>query len=103
MKLLRYNAVTLRIISLFFIFISCFIPIAQLFNNEAYEADEYDKVLARYEDASLKTVTSLSALNFGQNAIFGVSLTAVMLMASHGITSGMRKQITKPICCSSAT
>ncbi|XP_003392015.1 PREDICTED: ATP-binding cassette sub-family B member 7, mitochondrial-like, partial [Amphimedon queenslandica] len=53
-----------------------------------YEADEYDKVLARYEDASLKTVTSLSALNFGQNAIFGVSLTAVMLMASHGITSG---------------
>ncbi|XP_019851441.1 PREDICTED: ATP-binding cassette sub-family B member 7, mitochondrial [Amphimedon queenslandica] len=60
----------------------------KLFNNEAYEADEYDKVLARYEDASLKTVTSLSALNFGQNAVFGVSLTAVMLMASHGITSG---------------
>lgn len=60
----------------------------QLFNNEAYEADEYDKVLAQYEDASLKTVTSLSLLNFGQNAIFGVALTAIMVMASHGVTAG---------------
>jgi ATP-binding cassette subfamily B (MDR/TAP) protein 7 len=60
----------------------------KLFNNEIYEADEYDKSLANYEDASLKTVTSLSTLNFGQNAIFGLSLTAVMIMASQGIIAG---------------
>ncbi|GBL99978.1 ATP-binding cassette sub-family B member 7, mitochondrial [Araneus ventricosus] len=58
------------------------------FNNELYEAEQYDKALAKYEAASLKTTTSLAMLNFGQNAIFSVALTAIMVMASHGIIDG---------------
>ncbi|KAL5457594.1 hypothetical protein EMCRGX_G034868 [Ephydatia muelleri] len=58
------------------------------FNNERFEAEQYDKLLARYEDGALKTTTSLSVLNFGQSAIFSVALTAIMLMASQGLTAG---------------
>ncbi|XP_071440585.1 iron-sulfur clusters transporter ABCB7, mitochondrial isoform X2 [Hetaerina americana] len=58
------------------------------FNNEKYEADRYDEVLKRYEDASLKTSTSLALLNFGQNAIFSVALSAIMVMAARQIVEG---------------
>ena len=44
--------------------------IFQFFNNEEYEAQQYDKYLKEYEDASLKTNWSLAFLNFGQNLIF---------------------------------
>ena len=42
----------------------------QYFNNEDYEAEQYDKFLKDYEEASLKTNWSLAFLNFGQNLIF---------------------------------
>lgn len=58
------------------------------FNAEQHEAARYDKVLQRYEDASLKTTTSLAFLNWGQNAIFSAALGTVMVMASHGIVNG---------------
>ncbi|XP_032228955.2 iron-sulfur clusters transporter ABCB7, mitochondrial isoform X2 [Nematostella vectensis] len=58
------------------------------FNNEVYEADRYDKLLARYEQASLKTTTSLAFLNWGQNFIFSASLSAIMLLASKQIMEG---------------
>ncbi|GAB6031032.1 ATP-binding cassette sub- B member 7, mitochondrial, variant 2 [Chamberlinius hualienensis] len=58
------------------------------FNNERFEAEQYDKVLKAYELASLKTSTSLATLNFGQNAIFSVALTAIMVLASKGIMNG---------------
>ena len=60
----------------------------QYFSNEKYEADRYDKVLAKYEKASLKTTTSLAMLNFGQNAIFSAGLTVFMYLASQGIVQG---------------
>ena len=60
----------------------------QYFNNEHYEADRYDNLLAAYERASLKTTTSLAALNWGQNAIFSCSLSAVMFLASQQILQG---------------
>ena len=60
----------------------------QYFNNEQYEADKYDKILARYEKSALKTTTSLSLLSFGQNATFSIALTAIMVMASQGIVQG---------------
>lgn len=50
------------------------------FNNEKFEAQEYDKSLLRFEKSSLKTSESLALLNFGQNAIFSAALTSIMLM-----------------------
>uniref|UniRef100_A0A8C6KJN0 Iron-sulfur clusters transporter ABCB7, mitochondrial n=1 Tax=Nothobranchius furzeri TaxID=105023 RepID=A0A8C6KJN0_NOTFU len=58
------------------------------FNNERYEAERYDEFLKIYESSSLKTTSTLAMLNFGQNAIFSVGLTAIMLLASKSITAG---------------
>lgn len=58
------------------------------FNNEKYEATCYDNMLKKYEDASLKTSTSLAMLNFGQNAIFSVALSTIMLLAGNEIIKG---------------
>lgn len=58
------------------------------FNNEHYEAVQYDKALQKYEDASIKIATSLSFLNSGQNLIFSTSLTAMMFMAAQGVQNG---------------
>ncbi|KAI7741451.1 hypothetical protein M8C21_027150 [Ambrosia artemisiifolia] len=59
------------------------------FNNEQYEAEEYDKYLKRYEDAALKTQHSLALLNFGQTLIFSTALTAAMVLSSNGIMNGV--------------
>ncbi|XP_068103688.1 iron-sulfur clusters transporter ABCB7, mitochondrial isoform X2 [Hyperolius riggenbachi] len=58
------------------------------FNNEKYEAERYDGFLKTYENASLKTTSTLAMLNFGQSAIFSVGLTAIMVLASKGILAG---------------
>ncbi|KAJ8315031.1 hypothetical protein KUTeg_007181 [Tegillarca granosa] len=58
------------------------------FNNERYEADKYDSILAKYQKASQKVTTSLSTLNFGQSAIFSIGLTAIMYLASQNIMAG---------------
>jgi len=58
------------------------------FNNEKLETDRYDKVLSQHDAAAIKSQTSLSLLNFGQNVIFTSALTAVMVMSSYGIQAG---------------
>ncbi len=58
------------------------------FNAEAHEAARYDACLAKVEAAAIETQKSLSALNFGQNAIFSASLSAAMLMAGQGVVAG---------------
>merc|ERR1719192_353574 len=58
------------------------------FNNEDYEAVQYDKFLKEYEEASLKTNWSLAFLNFGQNLIFSGALSAIMIMAANDIIAG---------------
>ncbi|CAI8021418.1 ATP-binding cassette sub-family B member 7, mitochondrial [Geodia barretti] len=62
--------------------------ILKYFNNEDFESNEYDKALALYEKAALKTTTSLSLLSFGQSATFSIALTTLMVMASQGVVSG---------------
>ncbi|WOL07443.1 ABC transporter B family member 25, mitochondrial [Canna indica] len=42
-----------------------------------------------YEDAALKTQSSLASLNFGQNVIFSTALSAAMILTSYGIMSGV--------------
>ncbi|KAM0064410.1 putative ABC-type Cd(2+) transporter [Helianthus debilis subsp. tardiflorus] len=59
------------------------------FNNEQYEAEEYDKYLKRYEGAALNTQHSLALLNFGQTLIFSTALTAAMVLSSNGIMNGV--------------
>jgi ATP-binding cassette subfamily B (MDR/TAP) protein 7 len=58
------------------------------FNNEEHEVARYDKCLQGYQEASLKTNSSLSFLNFGQNLIFSCGLTAVMFLAANEIAQG---------------
>ncbi|KAL0591774.1 hypothetical protein ABG067_000917 [Albugo candida] len=58
------------------------------FNNEMHEAKQYDSSLQGYQKAALKTQTSLSLLNAGQNGIFSIGLTAIMYMATRDIMEG---------------
>jgi ATP-binding cassette, subfamily B, heavy metal transporter len=58
------------------------------FGNEAHEARRYDDALRRYESASIKSQTSLAALNVGQATIISLGLTLVMLMTGQGIVDG---------------
>lgn len=58
------------------------------FNNEAFELQRYDKTLSRWEDAAVKSQTSMSLLNFGQGAIIAVGLTGIMIFAGRGVVNG---------------
>ncbi|MGX1196798.1 ABCB family ABC transporter ATP-binding protein/permease [Parvibaculum sp. MBR-TMA-1.3b-4.2] len=58
------------------------------FGNEDHEARRFDKAMAGYERAAVKTTTSLSMLNAGQALIFSSGLTVLMLMAGQGIANG---------------
>ena len=60
----------------------------KLFSNEEHEAKRFDQNLKGFQKAAIATQTSLSALNFGQNAIFSVGLTAMMYMTTQSILSG---------------
>ncbi|NKC13822.1 MAG: ATP-binding cassette domain-containing protein [Gammaproteobacteria bacterium] len=58
------------------------------FGNEAHEARRYDEALRHYEQASIRSQTSLATLNIGQAAIISAGLTGVMLMTGQGIVEG---------------
>jgi ATP-binding cassette subfamily B protein len=58
------------------------------FNNERHEIHRYDQSLQGYEEAAVKSRTSLSLLNFGQAVIIAIGLTLVMYMAARGIIAG---------------
>ncbi|CAH8581616.1 unnamed protein product [Heterobilharzia americana] len=58
------------------------------FNNEEREAEMYDRLQAQYEEASIKTTTSLAILNFGQAAIFSIGLAATMITVASQVASG---------------
>jgi ATP-binding cassette subfamily B protein len=58
------------------------------FGAEAHEAARYDRSMERYEEASVRTYTSLAVLNAGQAVIFTAGLTATMLMCALGIRNG---------------
>ena len=58
------------------------------FNNEQHEGQRYEKSLAGYQKAALHAQSSLSLLNFGQNAIFSLGLTAIMFLTAEQVLAG---------------
>ncbi len=58
------------------------------FGNERLETERFNSIMRQYEDASVKSATSLATLNFGQAAIFTVGMTACMILAAMAITRG---------------
>jgi ATP-binding cassette, subfamily B, heavy metal transporter len=60
------------------------------FGAEQREADRYDRSMAQYEQASIKSYTSLAVLNSGQAVIFTIALTACMVMAGLDVTAGTK-------------
>jgi len=58
------------------------------FGNEEHEAQRFDVALRGYEDAAVKSKTTLSYLNIGQGAIIAGGVTGVMLMAGFGVVGG---------------
>lgn len=58
------------------------------FNNEAYELKRYDNTLLQWEEAAVKSHTSMALLNFGQGVIIAVGLTLIMIYAGKGVVAG---------------
>jgi ATP-binding cassette subfamily B protein len=58
------------------------------FGNEAYEANRYDESLERLRKARLKSQTSLSLLNTGQQLIIAAALVAMLWRATQGVVEG---------------
>ncbi|HLH96071.1 MAG TPA: ABC transporter ATP-binding protein/permease [Xanthobacteraceae bacterium] len=58
------------------------------FVAEEREARRYDRAMARYEEASVKSYVSLAVLNAGQATIFTAGLTIAMVMCVYGIKQG---------------
>ena len=58
------------------------------FGNEDHEARRFDTALQRYEDAAVKSGSSLAFLNIGQGTIIATGVTIAMIMAGHSVIDG---------------
>jgi ATP-binding cassette subfamily B protein len=58
------------------------------FNAEGREAARYDRAMAGYEAAAVKTGLSLSFLNVGQSFLISTGLVIVMVLAALGVQAG---------------
>jgi ABC-type transport system involved in Fe-S cluster assembly fused permease/ATPase subunit len=58
------------------------------FNNEGFEASRYDKSLEQLRKARLKSQTTLSMLNTGQQLIIAIGLVAMLWRATQGVVDG---------------
>jgi len=58
------------------------------FNNEDFEARRYDENLERLRKASLKSQSTLSMLNTGQQLIIATALVAMLWRATLGVAEG---------------
>lgn len=58
------------------------------FDNEALELQRYSQTLRKWEDAAVKSQTSLSALNVGQGSIIAIGVTLIMLLAAREVVAG---------------
>jgi ABC-type transport system involved in Fe-S cluster assembly fused permease/ATPase subunit len=58
------------------------------FNNEGFEAGRYDESLEKLRQARLKSQTTLSLLNTGQQLIIAIGLVAMLWRATLGVVEG---------------
>ena len=58
------------------------------FNNEQFEATRYDESLEKLRKARLKSQTTLSMLNTGQQLIIAAALVAMLWRATQGVVEG---------------
>jgi ATP-binding cassette subfamily B protein len=58
------------------------------FNNEDYEARRYDESLERLRRAALKSQSTLSLLNTGQQLVISAALIAMLWRATEGVVAG---------------
>ncbi len=58
------------------------------FNNEDFEARRYDENLEKLRKASLKSQSTLSLLNTGQQLIIATALVAMLWRATEGVVAG---------------
>ena len=58
------------------------------FNNEAFEARRYDAGLEAFRQAQVKSQSTLSMLNTGQQLIIALSLVAMLWRATQGVVDG---------------
>ncbi len=58
------------------------------FNNEEFEAQRYDHSLERLRRAALKSQSTLSLLNTGQQLVIAAALVAMLWRATQGVVDG---------------
>lgn len=58
------------------------------FNNEEYEHQRYSHTLGEWEDAAIKSQTSMSGLNIAQGSIIAAGVTAVMVLTTASVIDG---------------
>ena len=58
------------------------------FNNEAFEGRRYDEALEKLRRARIKSQTTLSMLNAGQQLVIAVALVLMLWRATQGVVSG---------------
>jgi len=58
------------------------------FGNEDYEQRRYAETMTQWENAAVKSQTTLSTLNIGQSIIIATAVTLMMILASQGVVDG---------------
>jgi ATP-binding cassette subfamily B protein len=55
------------------------------FNNDEHEISRYRATMEQWEEAAVKSQTTMSMLNFGQAAIIAIGVTGIMVLAAQGV------------------
>ncbi|KLN59434.1 metal ABC transporter permease [Kiloniella spongiae] len=58
------------------------------FGNEEHETKRYDRGLAAYEKAAIRSRTSLSSLNIVQSGVISLGASLMMIMSAYGVANG---------------
>ena len=57
------------------------------FNNEEHEISRYRNTMLLWEEAAVKSQSTMSLLNFGQGAIIAIGVTGIMFLAADGVAN----------------